>query len=246
MKIENKFIKFEKINNSKENQKYKLTIKKNIDSKIKKIILLYLRLETKNLHGRPFTTRRNFDIEEKNEEFFITVTNIQLFNVIVKNKDINEMIIREILFSGKYILDTLDNNNFSVLSFDLKDFIFIESGGKIGDKTYTVACFFIGFDKLISIETNKKIQIIEPFEKGKFLAPELRDIKSLPSQELYPIKAAYYSLGDLCTYLVAKKNNYTDIKEYQKALEPLLNTKIYWMILRCLKRDPYDRYLLYI
>ena len=43
MKIENKFIKFEKIGKSKENQKYKLTIKKNIDSKIKKIILLYLR-----------------------------------------------------------------------------------------------------------------------------------------------------------------------------------------------------------
>ena len=41
--------------------------------------------------------------------------------MITKNKDINEMIIREILFSGKYILDTLDNNNFSVLSFDLKD-----------------------------------------------------------------------------------------------------------------------------
>ena len=95
MKIENKFIKFEKINNSKKNQKYKLIIKKNIDSKIKKIILLYLRLETKNLLGRPFTTRRNFDIEEKNEEFFITVNNIQLFNVIMKNKDINEMIIRE-------------------------------------------------------------------------------------------------------------------------------------------------------
>jgi hypothetical protein len=85
-----------------------------------------------------------------------------------------------------------------------------------------------------------------PFEKKHFLSPELKLIYMIPSK--VEIEAIYYSLGSLVIYLLLKKNimipeNSSNIEEI---LEPILNTKLYWFIKRCIDPIPINRSILYI
>ena len=82
--------------------------------------------------------------------------------------------------------------------------------------------------------------------KNIFFAPEVENINSLPAKLTYPNKSGYYSIGKIAVFLLSKNAKTRTIDEYKTDLAPLLNTKIYWMILRCLAYNPKNRYLLYI
>ena len=125
------------------------------------------------------------------------------------------------------------------------DFIFIEMGVDPSNKDYTVLCLFIGFDKVIKT-TKNFIEIVTPIDKNIFFAPEVENINSLPAKLTYPNKSGYYSIGKIAVFLLSKNAKTRTIDEYKTDLAPLLNTKIYWMILRCLAYNPKNRYLLYI
>ena len=82
--------------------------------------------------------------------------------------------------------------------------------------------------------------------KDFFPAPELLKIKSLPSQVHF--KVAYYSLATLIIYGLNKEMkpdpninpiNYLDT-------HPIKNTKLYWLLSRCLEEDPNKRSIVFI
>ena len=83
-------------------------------------------------------------------------------------------------------------------------------------------------------------------QKNKFFAPEIENISSLPAKISYPNKSSYYSIGKIALYLLSKNAKSRTMDEYKTDLAPLLNTKIYWMILRCLAYNSKNRYLFYI
>ncbi len=83
-------------------------------------------------------------------------------------------------------------------------------------------------------------------QKDFFPAPELLKIKHLPAQVHF--KVAYYSLATLIIYGLNKEMklepninpiNYLDT-------HPIKNTKLYWLLSRCLEEDPNNRSIVFI
>jgi hypothetical protein len=99
------------------------------------------------------------------------------------------------------------------------------------------------------IDENDEIQITSPFsETDFFLSPELENIINIPSNVHY--KTAYFSLALLIVNLLTNSNNNESINQENPIQlldnHPIKNTKLYWLLSRCLNKDPLKRCLLFI
>lgn len=94
--------------------------------------------------------------------------------------------------------------------------------------------------------TKDKVKINMPFKKDHlYLSPELSNIKSFPIE--VSKKSTYYSLAMLVSnHLIPYKNKKKSMEIFKKHMESILESKLYWALLRCLEEDPDDRYYLYI
>ena len=161
--------------------------------------------------------------EEKYPTFWKTVkTNLE--------KDSNK---KSFLFDAKEVLllNTLLKRSDHSLSYqkDEKDIRFI----------------YLNTTKFLPLD-HDKIKINLPFKKNNlYISPELKKIKKFPTT-IYK-QSTYYSLGLLVSNcLTPIKESKRNMEEFKKHLESILNTKIYWALLRCLEYEPEDRYYLYI
>lgn len=102
-------------------------------------------------------------------------------------------------------------------------------------------------------ENEEKLLIKSPFTRDDFfLAPELLSVKEIPSFVNY--KVSYFSLGLLILYTLLgddNDNNSEDLQEKDKIshrMETLIikNTKLYWLLERCLVEEPKNRSILFI
>ena len=101
--------------------------------------------------------------------------------------------------------------------------------------------FFVYFiDEMYPIkETN--IEILYPFDKSnKFISPELFALQEIPSYVTN--KSSIYSLGKLVQYCY-DVNNYN---ENRIGLDEIENTKLFYAVLRCIEKNPFDRFHLFI
>lgn len=106
----------------------------------------------------------------------------------------------------------------------------------------------------IDVEDNEMATISCPFSTSDFfVSPELLKIKEIPSKIHY--KTSYFSLGILLIYvLLADDEFYRDYlkhKHSEKMLEslnshPVKNTRIYWLLSRCLVEEPKNRSIILI
>jgi hypothetical protein len=113
---------------------------------------------------------------------------------------------------------------------------------------------FLGSELISEIEDNKTI-ISYPFTPNDFfVSPELLKIRELPSYVHY--KTAYFSLGCLVLHTLLSDNDfyikYLKEKSIQSNvielldLHPIKNTKIYWLLSRCLMEEPESRSIILI
>ena len=81
-----------------------------------------------------------------------------------------------------------------------------------------------------------------------FAAPELLKINRLPAKVHY--KSSYYSLASLIIYLLIynQDNPHTFDNNPLSYLDkhPIKNTKLYWLLSRCLEEDPNKRSIIFI
>jgi hypothetical protein len=98
---------------------------------------------------------------------------------------------------------------------------------------------------------NNDVLISYPFTCDDFfMAPELYCIKEIPSFVSY--KVSYFSLGYLILYTLLGDNIDSDREDLQdkikKHLDSLIikNTKLYWLLERCLVEEPTNRSILFI
>jgi len=112
---------------------------------------------------------------------------------------------------------------------------------------------FIGTESMTEIEETNVLVSCPFLETDFFVSPELLKVKELPSYIHY--KTAYFSFGCLIVYaLLGDDEFYTEYlknKEVDKIVEYLNNhtikdTKLYWLISRCLVEDPEKRSILYL
>ena len=114
---------------------------------------------------------------------------------------------------------------------------------------------FIDSDMFIEIEDDhKNILVSYPFSTNDFfVSPELLNIKELPSYVHY--KTSYFSLACLAIYVLLSDKEFYKIyinnQNTEKIIEYLQshtikNTKIYWLLSRCLYKEAEKRSILYI
>ena len=106
----------------------------------------------------------------------------------------------------------------------------------------------------IDVEDNLMATISCPFSTSDFfVSPELLKIKEIPSKIHY--KTAYFSLGILLIYMLLGDDDfyldYLKHKHSEKLLEslnshPIKNTRIYWLLSRCLVEEPKNRSIILI
>jgi len=113
-------------------------------------------------------------------------------------------------------------------------------------------CIYLSIEHLVPIETKKEtITITYPFTKNDFfLSPELKTLKVIPSQTHY--KTSYYSLAcliiyslitkDVKTYTIEESDNISDMLECISIKE----TKLYYLLKRCLHEEPSKRSILFL
>ena len=94
-------------------------------------------------------------------------------------------------------------------------------------------------------EKDLYIQFRSPFSRTGFCSPEILDLKVLPAKVFYT--CYYYSLGAIAIYCLLGTNicglEYTQVMDI---ISPLLHTKLYWFLLKCLCPDVKKRKLLFI
>jgi len=123
----------------------------------------------------------------------------------------------------------------------------------INDETFV----FIGSELVANIDTDEGCEmatISYPFSTSDFfVSPELLKVKEIPSKIHY--KTAYFSLGLLLIYgLLADDDFYKDYLKHnhsEKILEslnshPVKNTRIYWLLSRCLVEEAKNRSIILI
>lgn len=179
---------------------------------------------------------------------------------ITKDKDENELVKRfTVKANSIYTLKEFLKLNNNKLPYNLA----MELLYHIGNQLQTLERFYLGIpmieiDDIIVVDEKKfiflndkkiieikkqEIEIDEPIKKTGFISPELAEIKKLPTSVSY--KSSFYSLGLLTIFcfLNIKIDKKSDIDEI---LSVIMNTKLYWALLRLLKKNPKDRNYLII
>ena len=97
---------------------------------------------------------------------------------------------------------------------------------------------YVNLVHLIEIDADKAlIKFMIPFPiNQRFLNPEIKKIKKLPSYSHY--KSIYYSLGAVA--LLSLFGEGADVENYEKTMEPILYTNLYWTISRLLQNKYYS------
>jgi len=101
------------------------------------------------------------------------------------------------------------------------------------------------------IKNGENLLIKSPFTQDDFFfSPELLSIKEIPSFVNY--KVSYFSLGYLILYTLLGHNiDNEDLPENDKIIHLMKtliikNTKLYWLLERCLVEEPKNRSILFI
>jgi hypothetical protein len=94
------------------------------------------------------------------------------------------------------------------------------------------------------IEGTELIKFVAPFDRDGFVSPELLEIKSIPSTINY--RTVYYSLGLLimdCLFdYLREEIDITDTtNNNNNILNPIKDTKLFYLIKRCLHEEPTSR-----
>jgi hypothetical protein len=121
----------------------------------------------------------------------------------------------------------------------------------INDETFA----FLGSELVANIDVDTEQAMIScPFSaKDFFFSPEIIKIKEIPSYIHY--KTSYFSLACLIIYTILGDDEfyieYLRFKQIEKIMEyldkhPINETRIYWLLSRCLVEDPNNRSILLI
>jgi len=162
-----------------------------------------------------------------------------------KNLSVSD-IAKMIITLTKQLNYLIEYESHTIIGYNVRDIIVIN------DEKFA----FLGGELVanIDIEDDEMATISSPFSVNDFfLSPEILTITEIPSKIHY--KTAYFSLGILLVYMLSGDDDY--YKDYlkhkrsEKILEclnghPVKNTRIYWLLSRCLVEEAKNRSIIII
>ena len=166
----------------------------------------------------------------------LSVTTLKEFQRTLTNPNVKYQKTLDLILSlGQQLEYLIETENVSFYEFNPENVIVIDE--KI---------FIYLSNNLIRVFKDSKKRTMEfrfPFVRAPHLliSPELTRIKSIPC--IVNHKTIYYSLGLLSLFFLSNEvvNEFT-----LDQIDFLKNTKLYWLLLRCLDLDPLKRTIVYL
>lgn len=139
-------------------------------------------------------------------------------------------------------LQLLQKDGYGILNLHIEDIVIINGDAE----RFRSFMLFLNLEDCKSL-TNGFYEITTPFDKKfKYNSPELRSITTIPSPIVY-FNSIIYSLSMLITdCMEPMERKIYEYKDLEAHLEFILETKLFWALLRCLNDQPNERYYLYI
>lgn len=103
---------------------------------------------------------------------------------------------------------------------------------------------YLGDEHVVKLSNKHTFFITKPIFmlESLYLAPEYKCVRKLPAE--LPKSAVYYSLAAVIVHSLFPDK---PIQEFHtNVLAPILDTKLYWMLLKCLTAEPSERVCLII
>ena len=152
-----------------------------------------------------------------------------------------------LLFSGSdwgFYCFLLDN----VYVVDNHKFVYLGIEHLVEIKGGEVRCGGVGRVKMINftVPFPEKMMIMRGGGDimNLFICPEIKNMNQLPVKLLY--SSTYYHLASLIIYCMFHKNICFGGGGGVEVLSAIVNTKLYWFLIRCLHKDHSKRFLLWI
>ena len=141
-------------------------------------------------------------------------------------------------------LNSLEKKGFGIINLDLNDFIVINKD----EKKYNTVIIFINSNKIHKLENNHFV-FEKPSEVSKlmscpFNSPEIENIKNIPIK--IHKNTIYYSIGKIITFCIDGEKKVNDKESFKDALTSIIESKLYYGLMRCIENNPHERYYLYI
>ena len=144
------------------------------------------------------------------------------------------------------LLEGLEKDHFCNLFLSDDDIFLIQTLHKDkalreNNTVYGMKFLYLNTEKFLPLK-DKKVEIKMPFNKNQlYFSPEMRKLKSFPAE--ISSSSPYYSLSILVgNCLSPLKKRVDTLSKYKKHIESILETKLYWALLRCFD----ERIYLYI
>lgn len=155
----------------------------------------------------------------------------KLFDYIQEKKIMSYTETLRLAISLGIQIEILRDFGLGITHFSMKDILVINKNWFL----------ITNLNNITDITNRQTLKIIKPLTNEPFLAPELHAITVLPSE--VNSSCAYYSLAMLCIKMYGFKI-LKDAENYD--LEIINHTPLYYLLKRCLEKDPKDRNFLLI
>ena len=182
---------------------------------------------------------KNLNITKKTDNgFFFNAKNVVNLDKANKKDGLSYKKCELLFLNLKKQIELLHNKDISPITLKESEIYYIENDDKQD-------CFILlNLDNIYEIEKNN-IQILTPFYQHKFFSPELKKFKSFPLS--ITKKTIYYSLGLLVMNCLAQfETKIVDDFRFDKHIEMIKETKLYWALLRLVEKEPQNRFCLFI
>ena len=141
-------------------------------------------------------------------------------------------------------IKSLEKDGLGIINLDLNDFVIINNE----ESRYSSCIIFINIEKFHNIK-NEHFNLNKPSEIAKimgstFVSPEVKNIKDIPAK--IHKNTIIYSISKLITFCINNEKKLENKKDYELALESIFETKLYYGLMRCIEKNPHERYYLYI
>lgn len=187
-------------------------------------------------------------IEEYNNKKLIDnqLVRLKLFaNEIIPLNDylkekINYMTLETLYNNINIQLENLKKSEVGVVKISPKDIFVFKN-------TDDIQFIFLNSDNIVDMNFKNKIMLIKPFKKDDYLAPEIMNIKKIPTT--VSNKCSYWSLGKIILYCLKnyKDNDKINVNyDRENILNKIMNTRLYWAVQRNIEKNPNNRYSILI
>lgn len=153
------------------------------------------------------------------------------------------MAIRMVYFLAKQVDYLIKKEDKSFCEFNLQNIIVIDESKFV----------YLGGEHLFDLD-EEYLVISRPFTIRNigfdidFVSSEYANIREIPYNIHF--KTIFYSLGRLLLYVLSNENSaaslVVDNQDIENWLKPIYETKLYWLIKRCLEDDPKKRCLVLV